>query len=152
MKKFILMFALAFTAVALPLSQTGCKSSSVTVAAGGVYSDPVLAVADQSILDTSAALTGFVQWVGANSGALVKYPEVTALAATITQQKDGWIKSAYSARDAYASAAADYKAAKAGSSAATVSATQAALNGALAVLSNVTTQITAYKAAHPNAN
>lgn len=150
MKKLIILFALAFTAVALPLAQTGCKSGSVTVQAGGVYTDPVLAVTDQSILDASHALTGFIQWTGANSGALAKYPEVLALSSSIAQQKDGWIKSAYSARDAYAAAAAAYRAGQGDS--ATVNAKQAALNGALAVLNNITTQIVAYKAAHPNAN
>lgn len=147
MKKLILIIALAFTAVALPLTQSGCQGG-VTLAPGGAYTDPILAQADQTILDTSHALTGFIDWTSANAAYLSKYPEVMALATSVSSQKDGWIKSAYSARDAYASAAAAYKAGTGDSS--TVSAKQAALNGALAVLNNIASQIVAYRAAHPN--
>lgn len=151
MKKLILICALAFTAVALPLTQSGCAGGGVTLAAGGVYTDPVLAVADQSILDSSHALTGFVDWTSANSAFLAKYPEVLVLATSVSAQKDGWIKSAYAARDSYAAAAAAYRAGT--GDPATVSAKQAALQGALAVLVNISNQIVAARAAHPvNAN
>lgn len=151
MKKLTFLFALLYSIGAFVIIDTaGCKSQ-VTLAAGGAYSDPVLAQTDQSILDASHALTGFVQWTSANSAFLAKYPEVLALATSVASQKDGWIKSAYSARDAYAKAAADYRAGIGDS--ATVNAKQAALNGALAVLNNISSQIVAYRAAHPtNAN
>ncbi len=147
MKKLILIFALAFSAVALPVTQSGCKGGSVTLAPGGVYTDPVLAQADQTILDVSHALTGFLDWSHANSAYLAKYPEVLALATSVSTQKDDWIKSAYSARDAYAAAAAAYKAGTGDGS--VVDAKRAALIGALAVLTNISSQIVAYRAAHP---
>ncbi len=148
MKKLMLMFALAFAAIALPVSQTGCQGGKVTLAAGGAYTDPVLATTDQSILDASHSLSGFVDWANANATYLAKYPEIQSLAVSIGAQKDGWIKAAYSARDSYAAAALAYR--QGTGSAANVSTQQAALNGALAVLVNISNQIVAYRAAHPD--
>jgi len=139
-------------AVGLPVAQTGC-SNPVTLEAGGAYSDATLATTDQAILDASHALTGFVGWADANATYLARWPEVGALSASVAAQKDAWIRDAYAARDAYAVAAKAYRLA-AGTPAADqteVERKRAALQGALAVLTNLTTQIAAYRAAHTDA-
>ena len=140
------LFAIAFLAFAVPftITQQGCYSQ-VTLEQGGAYTEVSLAVADQAILDASHALTGFVGWANANSAYLAKWPEVGVLSAKVAAQKDGWVRDAYMARDAYASALAAYKAGKA-----STAPSSANLNAAIAVLTNITTQITAYRAAHPN--
>jgi hypothetical protein len=144
MKKLILICALAF-ATPLALVQTGCQHT-VTLEAGGAYADPTIATIDHAILDASHALTAFLDWNAANAPYLAKWPEVGALATRVAAQKDGWIRDAYFARDAYASASAAYKAGKA-----SAPPSNANLNAALAVLSNVTQQIIDYKTAHPQA-
>lgn len=147
--KIITLVALAF-AIALPVFEAGCKNPPVTLAAGGVYTDPILATTDQSILDADTALSGFVDWAGANSAFLVKYPEITQAASNVAANKATWIKNAYAARDAYAAAAKAYKTAAAGTGDQTaVSATQAKLTGALAAIQSITAQVIAYQAAHP---
>ncbi len=143
MRKLLLIVCLI--CAPLPaLFVSGCQNQT-TLEAGGVYHDPVLAKTDQAILDASHALTAFLDWQTANASYLSHYPEVGTLAARVAAQKDGWIREAYAARDAYAAASAAYKAGLG----ADPSPASARLNAALAVLSNVTTQIITYKAAHP---
>lgn len=149
-KKFITLVAMACLAVAVPLMQSGCSHPPVTLAPGGVYTDPILATTDQSILDADAALTGFVDWAGANAAYLAKYPEVTQAAANVAANKAGWIKNAYALRDAYAAASKAFKTAATGTGDPTaVSAAQAKLTGALAAIQSITAQVIAYQAAHP---
>ncbi len=143
MKKLLLVLCLLL-APAPALFTSGCQNQT-TLEAGGAYTNPVLAQTDRAILDASHALTAFLDWHYANTGYLARWPEVGALAAKVAAQKDGWIKEAYAARDAYAAASAAYKAGLGND----VMPSSARLNAALAVLSNVTTQIIAYKNAHP---
>lgn len=149
MKRYLISLVLAFTAISVPVLQTACTHVT-TLEAGGVYSDPILAQTDRAILDASHALTGFIDWTQANAAYLAKYPDVITLADKILNAKDGWIRDAYAARDAYASALTAYRAGKGDQT--TVSAKQAALNGAIAVLNNITAQITAAQTAHAHAN
>jgi hypothetical protein len=139
---------LLFVTVALGL----LAACGTTLAPGGAYSDVNLAQTDQAILDANGAMDGFVQWEAANHTFLLKYQEVGALAAIITAQKGGWVKEAYAARDAYASASQAYKAAIAAGKTADPTGQNAAhdkLIAALAVLTDVTKQVVAYRAAHP---
>lgn len=122
---------------------TGCGSSTVTLENGGVYTDAYLATTDRAILDAAKSLDGFVAWYNANSGFLSRYPEVGSLAGKVALNQNEWLRNAYAARDAYASAAAAYKDGKADAP------SNAALNAALSVLLDVTKQINAYRAAHP---
>lgn len=145
MKRILFILAVA---LAVPLAHTGCQST-VTLAPGGVYTDPVLAVTDQSILDASHALTGFLDWTALNHEFLSQYPEVGKLSTQIAQQKDGWIRDAYAARDAYASASHAYRSAAGGGDPTAMSTTKAKLDLALAVLTNLTDQIVQYRLAHP---
>lgn len=147
MKKLILIFALAFSAIAVPVMQTGCKTP-VTVEQGGIYSEASLAVTDQAILDANQALNSFVSWYQANQAFLSKYPEVGTLIAKIQANQSAWIRDAYAARDAYASALKAYNAALAAGQAGT-SPDHAKIDAALAVLTDITQQIVAYRAAHP---
>lgn len=147
MKKVLLVLALALCVITVPV-YTGCTSHT-TLEQGGVYSDANLAVADQAILNGSHALSGFLNWHAANADYLAQWPEVGNLAAKVTALKDGWIRDAYAARDAYASASQAYK--KSFASGQDVLTARDKLNAALAVLDNITTQINAYKTAHPHA-
>ena len=137
--------AIGITLLAAVLVLSGCGGGKITLAPGGVYSDPVLAVTDQAILDANTALTGFVSWANANATYLAKWPEIASLASKVTVNQNTWIKDAFTARDTYAQAAAAYKAA--GSTGSPPS--QAGIQAALAVMTNVTAQIAAYQAAHP---
>ena len=146
--KISILLAIVVMAFAVPATTTtftGCTSKT-TLEEGGVYHDPVLAVADRSILDSSKALSGFIEWANTNSEYLAKWPEIGVLAGKIAAQKDGWIKDAFAARDAYASAYAAYQAGK--GDAKDADAKRAMLNGSLALLSNVIAQINAYKLNH----
>lgn len=143
MKKLLPLLFLSCLALSVPIVQTAC-SHAVTLEAGGVYSDPALATADRAILDASHALGDFVAWQAANAAYLARWPEVAALAAKVSAGRDGWVRSAYAARDAYAQASAAYKAGKQGPP------DGSNLRAALAVLSDLTTQITSYRSAHAN--
>jgi hypothetical protein len=143
MRKLFITFALAFAAVAVPLTHTGCGTHTVTLEQGGAYSDAYLATTDQAILTAAQTLDGFLAWNAANSVFLAKYPEVGVLAAKVAANKDQWIRDAYAARDIYAKAEVAYKA---GQGPVPNNATVAA---ALSVINDITTQINAYKAAHP---
>ncbi len=143
MKRLLLALALC---VAVPLVPVGCNSQQQTLEAGGAYTDPILAKTDRAILDASHAMTAFIDWANINSAYLARWPEVAQAAKNIAAQKDSWIRDAYAARDAYASAAQAYRVA-AGTSAA-VDAKRAALDGAIAVLANIVTQVISYQNAH----
>lgn len=134
---------MTFAVVAVPVVETGCAAHVVTLEQGGAYSDPYLATTDQSILDASHALDGFLAWYGQNAPFLSKYPDVGKLAVKVYDHRDEWVKNAYAARDAYASAAAAYRAGKAGPP------SVAAVNAALSVLLDITKQVASYKALHP---
>lgn len=140
MKKLLLIIGFVCAA-----AFQGCQSH-VTLEPSGAYSDASLAVTDQAILDASHAMSGFLTWYAANQTFLSKWPEVGIFAAKVGAQKDGWIRDAYAARDAYASASVAYKQAKLDS--AGLDTKRAQLNAALALLTNITQQITTYKAAH----
>lgn len=143
MKKLTLLLAVACLAVSVPVIQTGCQNTS-TLEAGGAYSDPVLASTDRAILDASRAMGDFVQWHAANATYLARWPEVAAMSAKVSAGRDGWVRDAYFARDAFAQASAAYKAGKQGPP------DGAQLRAALAILMNVTTQLTSYRSAHAN--
>lgn len=145
MKRLFLIFALVLSAIVFPV---GCQHQ-VTLEPGGAYSDATLATADQAILDASHTFTGFLDWYTANAAFLAKWPEVGQLASSVAAQKDGWIKNAYLARDAFAQAQKAYKDAKGSST--DVDTKRAQMNAALALISNVTQQITTYRNAHPHA-
>jgi len=117
---------------------TGCKTQ-VSVEPGGAYTEASLATADQAILDASKTLDGFLQWELANSAFLARYPEVGKLAVNVTLNRDKWIKDAYAARDAYASALISYRLGKGQYP------TTAKIDAALSLLINITQQIVAYK-------
>lgn len=153
MKRIILILALAFSAIAVPVIQTGC-ANKITLEPGGAYTDPYLAKTDQAILDSSRTLQAFVAWHAANSTFLAKYPAVGALAIEVAGKEKGWIRDAYAARDAYALAAKAYREAAGtpGADASEVELRRAKLNGALALINNITQQIVAYRAAHPHAS
>lgn len=125
-----------------------CKTS-VAVAPGGAYSDVNLALTDKAILDANSALEGFLSWYNSNAAVLAKWPEVGKLAATVTAQKNGWIRDAYAARDAYALAAIAYRKALADGAANAVPPERAKMDGALSILKTAIDQFNAYKAAHP---
>ena len=154
MKKFLLIFALAFSAVAVPLTQTGCKTTTTleqptaTTAPGTFYTSADLAVFDQGILTARLALDSFVQWEAANAVFLAKYPEVHALAVSVKTGEDQWTRDAYAARDAYASAVVTYTAALAAGQAGSAP-DHAKIDAALALLQNLATQVAQYRAAHP---
>lgn len=135
MKKILLFACLA---IAAPIVQTGCQHE-VVLEQGGAYSDPVLATTDRAILDASRAMVDFVGWHAANATYLAKWPEIGALAAKVGAGRDGWVRTAYAARDAYAQASAAYKAGKAGLP------DGANLRAAMAVLTNILAQINASK-------
>lgn len=143
MRKYLLAICLLFAPVPA-LFTSGCQHET-TLEAGGVYSDVTIAKTDQAILDASHALTAFIDWSRANATYLARWPEVGQLAVKVAAQKDGWIRDAYAARDAYAGALSAYKAGRGPDP----SSASSQLNAALAVLSNVTTQIVSYKSAHP---
>ena len=140
-----LLFILAMTlaVVAVPVVETGCASHTVALEAGGVYSDAYLATTDQAILDAAKTLDGFVAWYNANATFLAKYPAVGQLSAKVTAHQNEWLRDAYAARDAYANAETAYKAGKA------TAPSTAAVNAALSVLKDITTQINAAKANNP---
>lgn len=146
MRKFLRIFPalLALTLVAVaPLAQTGCQHA-VTLESGGAYSDPALATTDRAILDASHAMGDFVTWQAANATYLAHWPEVAALAEKVRKGRDGWVRSAYVARDAYAQASAAYKVGKQGPP------DGSNLRAAMAVLSDLTVQITAFRSSHDN--
>jgi hypothetical protein len=144
-KLFPSVFLALAMACAVPIIETACPNG-VTLAAGGAYSDPVLATTDQAILDASSLFSGFLSWDNANATFLARYPEVGTFAASIAANKDAWIKSAYAARDSYAAAVKAYKAGTGSQS--DVDAAHAKINGAIALLNNISTQITSYRSAH----
>ena len=148
MKKYLFIAAWLFAAVSLPIAFTGCQSS--TLESGGVYSDPILASADQAILSADQSLTGFTDWVAANSAFLAQFPELEKLADNIKSQKNGWLKDAYAARDDYAAAMVVYKQAVASGSSTAIAPTTAKIDAAISLLTSVVQQITAARAAHPN--
>lgn len=127
----------------LPVLQTGCASHAVTLEAGGVYSDTYLATTDQAILDAAKSLDGFLSWYNANATFLAKYPAVGDLASKVNIHQNEWLRDAYAARDAYANAQTAYKAGKG------TAPSIAAVNAALSVLKDITTQISAAKANKP---
>src|ERR1700694_200231 len=127
---------------AMPVLQTGCQHT-VTLEAGGVYSDAYLATTDQAILDAAKTLDGFISWYKANATYLAKYPAVVDLAAKVTAHQNEWLRDAYAARDAYAKAETLYKAGKA------TAPTTATVNAALSVLNDVIAQINASKTPTP---
>lgn len=135
-------------ALAMPFIITGCKTTGTTLAAGGVYTDPYLAKTDQFIFDSAKSLDDFVTWQSNNAAFLSKWPEVAALAQNVSANKSQWIKDAYAARDSYASAEAAYKAAIAAGNSGAIAPTTAKVDAAVAVITNITNQIIAYKAAH----
>lgn len=141
---------------AFVLSGSTCQSTSVTLAPGGVYTDPVLFSTDQAILDGRKALTDALAWYDANAAFLAKYPAVGVVAEKIRSQADTWEKAAYQARDEYAKAAKDYRAAVAAATPGSpppdqtaALAAHAKLQGAIAVLTDVAADLAAYRAAHP---
>ncbi len=147
LRTLLACFALA---VATPLALvhvTGCAGTT-TLEAGGAYSDPVLAQADRAILDASRAMTEFIAWQRANAAFLAKWPEIERAARNIESQRDGWEKDAYAARDAYASAAKDYRKAIADGVVGALPPSRAKIDGSIAVLTSVVTQIGAYRNAH----
>lgn len=138
---------LMFLALALGLGSVayqGCGSTPVTLEAGGAYSDAYLATTDQAILDAAKTLDGFTAWYQANATFLAKYPEVGQLASAISLHQNEWLKNAYAARDAYASAEAAYK-----KSLTSAPPSTAAVAAALSVITDATKQIAAYRASHP---
>jgi hypothetical protein len=151
MNKRNLQYTTAFLLwIAILIFAAGCKTTALE--AGGAYHDPLLAKTDQAILDGAAALQGFVDWQTANAAFLAKYQEVGALAGEIRSHKDAWETEAWNARDAYAQAKKAYDDAVAAGQTgdqAAVTASQAKLAGALAVIQNITQQIAQYRAAHP---
>lgn len=143
MKKFLPLLLLSCFALTAPVIQTGCQHT-VTLESGGAYSDSTLAVTDRAILDASRAMGDFVAWNEANATYLARWPEVGVLAAKVRAGRDGWIRNAYAARDAYAQAESAYKAGKQGPP------DGAQLRAALAVLNDLTTQIVSYRSQHAN--
>lgn len=141
----LLACVVGFFLVPTILISTGCQNK-VTLEQGGAYTDPVLATTDQSILDASKAIQGFLSWYDTNKTFLDKYPEVGKLADSVRSNEKTWIKDAYSARDSYAAASVAWKAGK--GSQPDADAAHAKLNAALAVLSNLTAQIAAYRSSH----
>jgi hypothetical protein len=150
-----LALTLAFAAPVV-LTQPGC-SSAVTLAPGGAYTDPVIFQANDNILKADDAMIGFVDWATTNAPVLAQWPEIGRLAASISAQKDGWIRDAYLARNAYVTAADAYKVAvdqatKAGGvlpDGTAKDAAKAKLDGLIAALTNITATIANYKSAHP---
>lgn len=140
--------------------QTGC-STTPHLEAGGVYTDIVLAKTDQTILDASHTMAGFVQWQSANAAYLAKWPAVGELANRISAQKDGWIRNAYAARDSYALALLAYREAVAASkdksgpavdeARAKQVAARAKLDGAIALLNDIADQIIQFRTDHSHA-
>lgn len=143
MKKLLPLLLLACLTLTVPVLQTGC-SHAVTLESGGAYSDPALATTDRAILDASHAMTDFVAWKAANATYLASWPEVAILAAKVSAGRDKWVRDAFAARDSYALASAAYKAGKQGPP------DGANLRAAMAVLSDLTTQIISYRSAHDN--
>lgn len=154
------LVAVGLFACGFCLMHLGCANGTgtVTLAPGGVYSDPVLAQEDQAILDASNAIQGFLSWYDANAALLSKTPALANLATSVRAQEKGWIKDAFAARDAYAAASKAYRTAVAQSSASPGSAAPdvapqtaalAKFQVALAIIDSVTAQIAAYRAAHP---
>lgn len=152
LSRLLLVASLSFLPVrCLPLAgvavlTTSCKQTALEP--GGAYTDPVLAKTDQSILDASRAMTAFVEWAKANSVYLARWPEVAQLAKNIETQEKQWVRTAYEARDAYASASKEYRKAVAAGVAGALPPNRAKLDGALAVLTNVVSQVVAYQQAH----
>ncbi len=146
MKRFLFAVALLFST---PLLFTGCHGVGTTLEAGGAYTDPLLATTDRAILDASKALDDFVNWQRANADYLAKWPEIAKYADRVSANRDSWVKDAYAKRDAYASILKAYRDGKA--SGADVSEYRARMSAALAIINNVTAQITAYRLAHANA-
>lgn len=147
MRKFITLFAIIAISVASPIIQSGCVGTT-TLQPGGVYTEPVLAKTDQEILDSDKILTDFVSWQSAHAAVLGA--EIATLAQKVSANKNQWIKDAYAARDAYADDLKTYKAAIASGNTGAIPPTTAKINAAVAVIANITAQITAYKSAHSN--
>lgn len=127
---------------------TGCQHT-VKLEAGGVYTFPVLASLDQKIIAADNALGDSVKWYNANSTFLAQWPQIGTAAANVASHRDGWIKDAWAARDAYAQAYAAYQT---GAGTATAADDKLKIfNGVIAALADVTTQISNYQSAHPHA-
>lgn len=150
MKKLTLILALALAVTSLPVLETGCSNNPVpTLAPGGAYTDPVRYQLDKVISDADSLALGLLRWYDANESFLVKWPEIATAAESIRKNENGWIKNAYAAEDAYLAAAAAYKTGAA--TAGEVGSAQAKFTGALLLLNNLNSQLTAYQAAHPHA-
>jgi hypothetical protein len=129
----------------------------VTLAPGGAYTDPVVFQANEAILQAGDAMNDFIALVHTNATFFAQWPEVGVLAQKIADQKDGWIRDAYVARNAYVDASNAYKTAVAAASKAgtappdgsAVDASKSKLDGLVAALLSVTTSAADYKAAHP---
>ena len=147
MKKLLILLGLAMLTLSVPVLETGCQHQ-VTLEQGGAYTSATLATADASILAAASALDGFVTWENTNSAFLAKWPEIHALAVNVAVNENTWIRNAYAARDAYASAEVAYKSALAAGQTG-VTPDRAKIDAALALLKNISDQIVAYRAAHP---
>jgi hypothetical protein len=146
--RYIPVLLLAAFAFAL----AGCPATSkVTLAPGGAYTDPVIFQADKSIDQAIVAMDGFVAWQSANATFLAQWPEIAVLAKSISTNEGQWVRDAYAARDAYIAAADAYKAAGANADGTAKTAAQTKLDGLVAALVSVTTNVAAFRTAHAGA-
>lgn len=145
--RFLTLLVMAACFAVAPVVQFGCKQT-MTLEAGGAYTDPVLAQTDQSILDASRAMREYIAWTKANSVFLAKWPQVAQLATRIEAQEKGWIKDAYIARDAYAAASVAYRKAIADGVAGAIPPSRVKVDAMIAVLTSVVTEVLAYRQAH----
>ena len=108
MKKITIIIALAFFAIAAPITQTGCQSSGVQVAPSGVYQgSDFLAQTDLAITSAYSVLDAFVNWELTNRPLLAGQPQITKAADHIRANAKKWFNSASALRDAYAASPTD---------------------------------------------
>ena len=112
---------------------TGCGTLNP---AGAYAGDKVLYDADAGIATSYDLLHTFVKWEYDNRAALAGTPEIKGYADSVRRQAPQWFASAIALRDAY--------------HAAPNGGTRTALQSALAVLRQATTEATRYLAAHRN--
>lgn len=148
MKKLLTLLSLAFV-VSFCTMGTTC-SHQVTLAPGGAYSDAYLATADQAILNAGKAFDAYVAWVAANQPYLAaNAPQALTLRDRIVAGRNQWEKDAYAARDVYYNAETAYKAALASGQSGATPPQNATVAAAISILTDLTTQINSYRAAHP---
>jgi hypothetical protein len=146
--RYVPVLLLAAFAFAL----AGCPATSkVTLAPGGAYSDPIIFQADKSIDQAVTAMDGFIAWQSANSAYLAQWPEIAALAKSISTNEAQWVRDAYAARDAYIAAADAYRLAGVNADGTAKAAAQTKLDGLIAALVSVTTNVAAFRTSHAGA-